>query len=63
MPESQKRITGCTGCRHRWPLANKPEVDGKTWIKCLETGQEILEREPGECPVKTFIGFVPKPGK
>lgn len=63
MPESPKRTTGCTGCQHRWPIPNKPEVDGRAWIKCLETDREILERGPGECPIKTFVWFVPKDDK
>lgn len=63
MAEPTKRVTGCTGCQHRWPLANKSEVDGKAWIKCLETGRELLEREPGECPVRTYVGFMPKADK
>lgn len=63
MPKAPRRITGCTGCQHRWLIPNKPEVDGRAWIKCLETGKEILERAPGECPVKTMVLYVPKTGQ
>lgn len=62
LKQNATRTTGCTGCRHRWPLPNKPDCNGRSWIKCMETGQEVLERDIGECPVQTMIGYIPKLG-